>query len=396
MGVPVVVLSNNDGCIIARSNEAKRLGIAMGTPFFKIRSLLKQHKVTVFSSNYALYGDLSNRVMDILRQLESEVEIYSIDEAFIALPADNKCGFSQYARQMRERILRCVGIPVSIGLAPTKTLAKVANQIAKKDGSCKGVFDLTESKLQDSALSSTEVSDVWGIGRRYTQRLNDHGIYNALQLRDADDKWIRKNLTISGLRTVMELRGVSCVISDDCQSSRKSIVSSRSFAHEVSSPADLREAIASYASTAAQKLRAQGLRADSVHLFLTTNKFKESQRQYSKSTMVSLPQPSSYTPTIIKSALLGFERIYQAGLPYKKAGVMLTGISSVGSTQLSLFGQADKESDSLMNVVDYINAKWGRDTIQSGAAGFARSCAMKQSFKSPAYTTSWQELPLAK
>ena len=396
IGCPVVVLSNNDGCIIARSNEAKELGIAMGTPFFKIQSLIKRHKIKVFSSNYALYGDLSNRVMDILQKWEPEVEIYSIDEAFMTLPPSRVCSLTEYAQQLKNRVLQCVGIPVSVGIASTKTLAKIANRIAKKNGYYKGVFDLTDNENIDTALQATRVEDVWGIGRRYAQKLNNHGIYDALQLKGINDKWVRKHLTISGLRTVMELRGISCIVSDNSQSHRKSIVSSGSFGREVSSSADLKEAISSYASIAAQKLRSQKLAAGFIHVFLTTNQFKGDQPQYSKSMMVSLPQPSSYTPTIIKSALHGLDQIYKDGYHYKKAGVMLTGISSGKHKQLSLFGSDIKESNCLMNAVDYINSKWGRNTMQSASAGFAKPWSMQQSFKSPSYTTSWQELPLVK
>jgi DNA polymerase V len=396
VGRPVVVLSNNDGCIIARSNEVKQLGIAMGAPFFKAKSLIDRHKVEVFSSNYTLYGDLSNRVMNVLQQWEAEVEIYSIDEAFITLPPSGVGGLSEYGQQLKNRIWQHVGIPVSVGIAATKTLAKIANRIAKKNNPHNGVLDLTAPGSIDRALKTVQVEDVWGIGRRYSQKLNEHGIYDALQLKMADDKWIRKHLTISGLRTVWELRGTSCIVSDNSPASRKSIVSSRSFGREVSSAADLREAVASYASVAAQKLRSLKMTASFINVFLATNQFKKNQAQYYKHITVPFPQSSSYTPTIIKSALNGLEKIYKTGYRYKKAGVMLTGISSCQSKQLNLFCSEKKGSDSLMNVLDQINLKWGRDTMQFAAAGMTRPWSMRQSLKSPSYTTNWQELPLVK
>lgn len=394
IGRPIVVLSNNDGCIIARSNEAKELGVIMGAPFFKMQSLIRAHKIKVFSSNYALYGDLSHRVMAVLQQLEPEVEIYSIDEAFMSLPASKISSLTEYSHLVKERIKQCVGLPVSVGIGTTKTLAKVANQTAKKNAHYQGVLDLTEDKNIAEILEETRVEDIWGIGRQYTRKLNDCGIYNGLQLKGANDNWLRKNLTISGLRTVMELRGTSCLSLEASQSSRKSIVSSRSFGRAVNSLADLQEAVSTYAATAAKKLRSQNLVAGSIHIFLTTNQFQKDHPQYSKSIMVSLPQPSSYTPSFIKSSLHGLGKIYKPGYHYQKVGVMLTGLTSNSCKQLSLFNPERMENDGLMNAVDHINAKWGRNTIQSAAEGFVKPWSMQQSYKSPSYTTDWQELPV--
>ena len=394
-GRPVVVLSNNDGCVIARSNEAKALGIAMGAPYFQNKALLRQHNVHVFSSNYALYGDLSHRVMDLLQQMEPEVEIYSIDEAFIGLPASRARQLTEYGHWLRKRVGQCVGIPVSIGIAPTKTLAKIANRIAKKNPSHDGVFDITEHDDPDGLLASVAVEDVWGIGRQYAKKLNRQGISNGLQLKNGDPAWIRKHLTVTGLRTVMELQGVSCLPFADIPVDRKSLVSSRSFGRPVTSRADLREALASNVSAAAARLRAQGLVAGFLHVFLATNRFKADLPQYSSNMMVALAQPTGCTPTLIRSACQVLDRIYKAGYQYQKAGVMLTGLVPRNRCQPNLFLPPADERADLMAAVDRINTRWGRNTLQFAAAGLAKPWTMRQYSKSPAYTTNWGELPVA-
>ena len=271
-GKPVVVLSNNDGCIVARSNEAKALGIPMGEPLFKVKDLVAKHKVHVFLSNYALYGDLSHRVMDVLRQMEPDVEVYSIDEAFISLPVTKVWDRVKYAAEVRERIRRQVGIPVSIGIATTKTLAKIANRVAKKETQFNGVFDLAGNNQIDQVLGKIEVNDVWGIGRRSTEKLNRHYIYTALDIKRADETWIRKTLTVVGARTVMELNGISCISLENAPSCPKSIITSRSFGHPVTDFDNLKGAVITYVSIAGEKLRKQGVEADTLNLFITTLK----------------------------------------------------------------------------------------------------------------------------
>ncbi|MEN8135453.1 MAG: Y-family DNA polymerase [Thermodesulfobacteriota bacterium] len=391
---PIVVLSNNDGCIVARSNEAKALGIAMGAPYFKTKAVIDKHDVQVFSSNYTLYGDLSSRVMATLQELEPEVEIYSIDEAFISLPATGNA--EEYGRLIKAKVAQCVGIPVSVGIAPTKTLAKIANMFAKTDSRYGGVADLIGAGNIDDLLEAVEVGDVWGIGRRSTEKLNRRGIYSARQLRDSDDTWIRKRLTVTGLRTVMELRGIPCVHAASVHATKQSIISSRSFGQPVSTKTDLREAIATHISIAAAKLRAQGSVAGAIQVFFHTNRFKEDAPQYSGNLTLPLPQPSAYTPTLIKYALRGLEQVYKAGYGYNKAGVMLTDMTSGGCQQGELFGPIDIERRPLMDTLDKINRKWGRNTLQFAAAGVKKSWRMRQSFKSPAYTTNWREIPVVR
>lgn len=395
-GRPVVVLSNNDGCIIARSNEAKALGIAMGAPYFQNRRLIEQHDVEVFSSNYALYGDLSDRVMSILQQLEPEVEIYSIDEAFIRLGGGAAARLTGRALFLRAKIKQYVGIPVSIGIGPTKTLAKIANRIAKKNPGHQGVFDLTARPDPDELLAGTKVKDIWGIGRRNAAKLNRHRIFTALDLKKGDDEWIRKHLTVAGLRTVMELRGTPCIPVDHEPAPRKSVVCSRSFGKPVSALADVKEAVSSYVSVAAGKLRNEGLAAANLHVFLQTNPHRQDLPQLSAGLMIRLTGPTSSTPVLIGAALAGLEKIYREGFAYRKAGVMLTGLTASAMRQQDLFRPAPKDNGALMNALDRINDRWGRETVRYASSGLARPWCMTREHTSPSYTTSWKELPVVK
>lgn len=398
-GKPVVVLSNNDGCIIARSNEAKALGIPMGAPFFKFKHLIARHNVHVFSSNYALYGDLSHRVMAVLRQMEADVEVYSIDEAFLSLPVTKVWNRCQYAVELRQRIRKQVGISVSIGIATTKTLAKIANRVAKKEAQFQGVFDLVGNSQADEVLAQTEVNDVWGIGRRSTEKLNNRRIHTALDLKRADETWIRKHLSVVGARTVMELNGISCISLEEAPSCPKSIITSRSFGHPVTDLDNLREAVISYVSIAGEKLRKQGVEADTLNLFVTTGPFDE-QAGYSNNQTITLHRPTSSTPELITAALQCLKSLYRPGYRYRKAGVMLAGITSHGYRQQDLFSFAQpavKEDKQLMTALDRINSKWGRRTMQYGmTTAEDRPWSMHQTRKSPAYTTNWQELPVVK
>ncbi len=398
-GKPVVVLTNNDGCIVARSNEAKALGIPMGEPFFKVKHVIAKHKVHVFSSNYALYGDLSHRVMDVLRQMEPDVEVYSIDEAFISLPVTKVWDRVKYAAELRERVRKQVGIPVSIGIATTKTLAKIANRVAKKEEQFNGVFDLAGNSQIDQVLAMTEVNDVWGIGRRSTEKLNSRGIYTALDLKTADETWIRKQLTVVGARTALELNGISCISLENAPPCPKSIITSRSFGHPVTDLYNLREAVINFVSIAGEKLRKLGVEADTLNIFITTGPFDE-QASYSNNQTITLHQPTSSTPDLITAALQCLKSLYKPGYRYRKTGVMLAGIVKQGYRQQDLFSflrPAEKEDKQLMTALDRINSKWGRSTIQYGmTTAEYKPWSMQQTRKSPAYTTNWQELPVAK
>ena len=392
---PVVVLSNNDGCIIARSNEAKALGIKMGDPYFKKKLFLRKHGVQVFSSNYALYGDLSCRVMTILQQEEPEVEVYSIDESFIRLTAQHGRSMTEHGLYLKERVGRCVGIPVSIGIGSTKTLAKIATSVAKKYPGYHGVFNLEDCSCQDKVLASIKVNKVWGIGRQSTKKLNQQGIYTALDLKNSDERKIRKLLGLPGLRTLMELRGESCITLEQSPPARKSIVSSRSFRKPITELQDLKEAVSSYISTAARKLRDQGLAAANLHVFLSTSRFRTDIPQFSGSRMITLSQTTSCTPILIKAGLRELTDLYKPGYQYNKAGIMLTGLSPASIQQQHLFLPAgDSRHKPLMEALDRINDRWGRDALRYASSGMAREWSMKQAWKSPAYTTRWGELPV--
>ncbi len=396
---PVVVLSNNDGCIIARSNESKALGFKMGQPFFQARPLILKHDVAVYSSNYTLYADFSSRVMNVLASFGHDLEIYSIDEAFLTLdgladPADRL----RLARQMRETVKRWTGIPVSVGFGPTKTLAKLANERAKKDPQYEGILDLAtlSERAQDELLASLDVAVVWGIGSRRAEFLRQHGILSVFDLKWADDQWIKQHLTIVGLRTVYELRGISCLPLEGVPPPRKAIASSKSFGSPVESLAELREAVASYVSRAAEKLRSQGSQAGHLNVFIRTSHFSKTGQPYANSASIALPTPTAYTPHLVSYALHGLESIYRPGYSYAKAGIMLTDITPASAAQLDLWGEATPHSlarqERLMTALDGINRRWGRGTLRLGAAGIAQPWQARHANVSARSTTRWDEL----
>lgn len=397
-GKPIVVLSNNDGCVIARSAEAKALGVKMGEPAFKREGFFRSQGIRVFSSNYALYGDLSARVMRTLSRFTPELEIYSIDEAFLDLRAVPGQDLDALARDIRATVRRWTGIPVSIGIAPTKTLAKVANRFAKKRAEAGGVLDLTPlmgSRALDQFLEQVDVADVWGVGRKYSAMLGRHDISNARQLRDLDRDWARRKMTVGGLHTVLELRGVPCLDLESAPPPKKAILCSRSFGRPVDTLAEMREAVAAYSCRAAEKLRKQGGVAGAVMVFLMTNPHKD-EPQYANAHTLHMPLATAHTPAFIHAAHQCLARIFRDGFRYKKAGVMLTGIEAEGRRQLSLFDLArDGAPDraALMQTLDSVNAKWGRGSLQYAAEGLGRPWRMRQLRKSPRYTTCWDEIP---
>ncbi|ADU61402.1 MAG: Y-family DNA polymerase [Pseudodesulfovibrio sp.] len=395
-GHPVVVLSNNDGCVIARSAEAKGLGIPMGAPFFKWRALLRRHGVAVFSSNYALYGDMSARVMRVIARFCPEVAVYSIDEAFADLTGVPG-GASAFARRFKATVERWTSIPVSIGIGPTKTLAKLANRLAKRHARLQGVFDHAASPDPDRVLRHTDIGDVWGIGPRHAARLRKLGVNDALAFRDLDQSWVRKKMTVTGLHTLLELRGQPCLGFSEGPADRKTIVSSRSFGHPVSSLDELLEASAQYTVRAAERLRSQGAVASHVLVFLQTNPFRPGLPQYSASQAVPLPVATAHTPALIRAAQAGLTRIYKEGFDYKKCGVMLSGLEPANGRWLSLLDLPPDDTPRhapLMRAVDALNARWGRDTVTFAASGSKDApWRMRREMRSPRYTTVWEELP---
>lgn len=389
VGRPVIVLSNNDGCAVARSQEAKALGIKMGAPLFKIRDLVAQHQVVVLSSNYALYGDMSRRVMSVLSGFSPGLEVYSIDEAFLDLS-----GFTDLAgqgRRIRQRVRQWTGIPVSVGIGPTKTLAKVANHWAKKDGQFQGVCVL-DGANRDALLQRLPLEEVWGVAGRLGKRLRVHDIETAWDLAHADPAWVKREFSVMLYRTVLELQGTPCFGLALEPATQKSLVVSRSFGRPVETASDLREAIAYYMTRAAEKLRQQGLVVEVVTVFALTNRFGPD--PYYKAVTRVLSVPSQDTGELIAVAAGTVGELFQAGLKFKKAGVLLSGLHRVTAVQGELWDGVDRErSAKLMATVDRLNRQMGRGTVGFGAAGMSRPWGMTAGRRTPRYTTLWGELP---
>lgn len=390
-GRPVVVLSNNDGCVVSRSNEAKKLGIPMGAPIYKYKSLVEQHNIKLFSANFPLYGDLSNRVMQILLGASYDVQIYSIDEAFLDLTALHS-DLTAYTTALRQKILKYTGIPVSIGIATSKTLAKIAAETVKHDPTSVGVLDLSHDAKLDRILSDLPVKQVWGIGWKLSEKLKTLGIYTALDLKHANLNWIKSQFSISVVRTILELQGVSCIDLHNEVSQSKSILTSRSFGSLVNNKQDLIEAVSSYACRAAEKLRAKDLTARFVTTFIHTNRFNNS--YYANAFTYSLPESSSYNPTLIKFALKALQKIYRPQYSYKKAGIVFTGLVPKSETQLNLLyqGSNHQKEQLIMHTLDQINKRYGSRTIRQAVTGFTKPWHLKQQHRSKRYTDSWDEL----
>ena len=405
-GKPVVVLSNNDGCVVARSAEVKALGLPMGQPFFKIKHLVEKHQIAVFSSNYALYADMSQRVIDTLRTFTPKMEVYSIDESFLDLrglpDTETVAGRLALGTKIRDTVKRWTGIPVSVGIAETKTLAKVANKLAKKGESAvsqfrrAGVCDLSDPSIDfDAVLDGVEVGDVWGIGPAITENLIKNDIKTARQLRDVDAERLRKRYGVTVVRTIRELRGESCAELVCEPAARKGITVSRSFGKLATRLADLREAVAMFASIAGEKLRHDGMCANLLTVYIRTNPFRDDDPQYGNARVVRLPVATDITPELISYATRALETIYRPGYLYKKAGVLLGGICERGSVQPDLFDTVDREKQgTLMRLIDTVNRRMGSETLGYAAAGIDRGWSMRREMRSPCYTTSWDELPL--
>ncbi|HYN83672.1 MAG TPA: Y-family DNA polymerase [Pyrinomonadaceae bacterium] len=395
---PVVVLSNNDGCVISRSQEAKRLGIRMGAPLFQIRALTEAQGVRVFSSNYALYGDMSRRVMETLATFTPEVEVYSIDEAFLGLGGglERRRGekLLDYGHAVRERVRRWTGLPSSVGIAPTKTLAKLAVRLAKRsrEGS---VRHLVGAREIEEALARTPAEEVWGVGRRLARRLQAEGITTALELARADDRLIRRRMRVTGLRVVHELRGVPCLPLELCPPPRRSVTVSRSFGQTVERLEDLCEAVSFFTTRAAEKLRRARLAAGVLMVFVATNRFADGP-QHEGSAVVHLPVPTALTAELIGYARRAVEEAFRPGLRYKKAGVMLLELVPESPAQRGLFDRVDRErARRVLEAVDGINRRMGPDTVRFASAGLrSRTQAWRTicERRSPRYTTRWDEL----
>ena len=399
---PVVVLSNNDGCVVARSNEVKNAKIPMGVPLFQVKDKLDQVGCEILSSNYALYGDMSDRVMKTLSQFTDRLEIYSIDEAFLDLSHINAAQILAFGREIKQVIYRDTGIPVSVGIAETKTLAKLANEITKKDtrnslltgmSRYKGVLNLYKNPYRDDFLKKVDVGDVWGIGRKLSKKLQGFDVFDAYTLTQMNDDWIKKQLGVEGLKTVRELRGISCINLDTLPDAKKSIVSSRSFGRSVTQLFELQEAAATYTTRIGEKLRKQGSVAGYLSVFLIGNRFKHN--SYYNSIGTILPSQTAYTPELIKYARELVEKIYKPNYKYQKVGVMAYNIAPNRPVQINLFEdpKIDKSKQQrLMKVTDFLNAKYGSNTIKMMALGVNSNWSMRAGARTPRYTTVWNEI----
>ncbi len=388
---PVVVLSNNDGCIVSRSNEAKALGIKMGEPYFKAKDIIVKNNVQVFSSNYSLYGDLSRRVMRTLKRFNSDIEVYSIDEAFIDLSNFPDNEVEDVAQEIRSTILQWTGIPTSIGIAKTKTLSKVANYIAKKKKS--GVTSFIKIENIDPILEKVSISNVWGVGRQLTKFYHKNGIYNAKQLKNKSNTWIKKNSNVLGSRTAMELRGISCINIEKTKSKRKSCIVSRSFGQRIEKYQELKEAVAGYCLNAAEKIRSEFLITKSITIFIRTSPFQSHFRYYANSKTVDFPIATNDSIEIVKTALTALASIFKNGYQYQKAGVLLSSLSESTNNKNLFSSEKDEKIKSLMNSIDNTNYRYGRSTLSLASAGIQKKWKMKKEYSSKIDTADFYFLP---
>ncbi len=390
---PVVILSNNDGCVISRSDEAKTLDIPMGAPAFKYLNIFKKEKVNVFSSNYPLYGDMSQRIMKILGMHTPNIEIYSIDEAFLDFKGFKYCDLEKEAFLLKQKIRRWTGIPVSIGIAPTKALAKIANKIAKKYvHKTKGVHLIRSEKQISNALKSTKVEDIWGVGRQYKKLLIKNGITTADDFCKLPDQWVKKNMSILGLRLKKDLKGCSCIGLDEENPDKKSIATTRSFKEVIKEYWELEERIVTYASICSRKLRYQNSNCKSIIIFIQTSSHVPIDQQYYNSSLVNLPNPTNSAITIAKYANMGLKRIFKKNINYKKAGVILTDLTPSDSKQLNLFQNTGNTHGNLMKTIDKIHLRFGENLLKLGNQDLNQTWKMRQEYLSSRYTTDVRDI----
>jgi len=390
MNVPVVVLSNNDGCVISRSTEAKALGIKMGEPYFKVKELVKKNNVKIFSSNYSLYGDLSRRVMRVLKGFSDKIEIYSIDEAFIDLSHIKDEKIEEHGKKIRERVLKWTGIPTSVGISCTKTLSKVANHVAKKNKA--GVIFLKENI--DATLKNFEVSDVWGVGRQLSKLYIKNGIDNAYKLKNISNTWVKKSTNVLGAKTVMELRGIPCINLETEETKRKSCCVSRSFGKKIESLDKLKESITTHCLNAAEKIRTDEQTTRAVTVFIRTSPFDNNKKYYSNSITIELPVAINNSLELVKTAINGLNKIYKYGYFYQKAGIILSKLKNSSEKDLNLLAPIlENKSKTLMKAIDFTNAKYGRNAISIAQAGISNDWKMRREHSSKIDTSSFDSLP---
>jgi|ETNmetMinimDraft_26_1059896.scaffolds.fasta_scaffold21436_2 DNA polymerase V len=393
-GRPVIVLSSNDGCAIARSNEAKEAGVKMAQPLYQIMDLVKRHDIQVLSANFHLYSDMSNRVMQVLADTAPATQQYSIDECFLDLTGLTE-DLVDYGRMVQAKVRQWTGIPVGIGIAESKTLAKVGNRIAKKSMKTGGVLNLVGSPWRTKALEMTEVGDVWGIGKQYTKKLNRNGVMTALDLSNQTDGWVRKEMGVGGLKTVRELRGEDCIGFDSIPKPKQTSLVSRSFGHTVTDLDDLINAVTVFASTAAEDIRRANLVSSAASVFIETNRFS-SGPQHTPSRSVELSPATNNTKHIVRAAIQGLKEIHREGFKYKKAGVMLLDLVDVDHAPQSLFDHHDPKDDKLIEAFDQINRQQGPGSVNFGTAGQPSGWRSNSAYQSPRYTTEWAGIPTVK
>ena len=387
---PIVVLSNNDGCVIARSNEAKKLGIKMGEPAFKKREVFERNKIKTFSTNFILYGDMSKRVMSILRNNSKEIEIYSIDEAFLECYNED---LNSYGKNLRKKVKQWTGIPVSVGIAETKVLAKIANHIAKKYRKS-GVFILDSKEIIEKALKFTAIEEIWGIGRNHSRRFKEYGINTAYDLTCIEENWIKKKFSIVVLRIAKELKGIKCLDIESQHKTKKNICTSRSFGNPTSDYNTIKEAISTFAVRCCEKLRKQKTSTSELRIFIYTNPFNPKHRQYYGTKKIQLERATNDNQIIVQEVIKGLQKIYKKGYVYKKAGVIVGNITQENQVQLNLFDQIKNREKytKISKVIDRINSSMGRDKLRIATQGFDRKWKMKQEQLSQCYTTRIDEI----
>lgn len=394
-GKPVIVLSNNDGCAIARSNEAKALGIDMGTPEFMVRESLAAHNVQIFSSNYTLYGDMSQRVMQVIKEFVPRTEVYSIDEIFADFSGFKYHDITQLAKEIRESVMRCTRIPVSVGIGKTKTLAKMANRYAKKTRPEEGVFCADSEEKNQEMLVATEVGDIWGVGRQQELKLRTHNFLTAADFVRAPEAWILKEMTVVGLRTQKELKGTPCIKWEEATPARKAICTSKSFGHLVTDKRELQQAVATYTSACARKLRSEKSCAKKVHVFLQTNLHRKEDAQFFHSITMNIPVATNATHELMRFTTTALNLLYQPGYKFHKAGVIVMNLVPQAQVQLGLFDTENRErADSAMKALDDINNLYGGDTVRPAVQEFTREWKLRAAYLSPGYTTRFKELPI--
>jgi len=393
---PVVVLSNNDGCVISRSTEAKALGIKMGEPYFKVKKIVIKNDVKVFSSNYSLYGDISRRVMKTLKQFSPQIEIYSIDEAFLNLSSVKDENLLGHGNKIRKTILKWTGIPTSIGIASTKTLSKAASHIAKKERS--GIVSLINSKKIDKFLMKIKINDIWGVGKQLTKFYTKNGIDTAYQLKNVSNGWIKKNTNVFGSRTAMELKGISCIPLDVHEEKRKNCCVSRSFGKKVTNLEELKESVTTHCLNAAEKIRSDNQTAKKITVFIRTSPFQKDKNYYAKAKDIDLAFRTNDSIELVKTALVALKCIYKDGYRYQKTGIILSNLKDVDFYRKNLFStiNSDEKRKKLMKAIDHTNTKYGRDALSIAQAGLKKRWNIKRQHSSKIDTACFELLPAVK